>query len=392
MSGHIPTPVTERAPRADGFPLGQAQFVPALNGLRGVAIAAVLVFHASESALSGGFLGVDLFFVLSGFLITWLLVAEHDRYGHISYRDFYARRILRLAPALLAFLAIFVATSFAIRGGGKGFVSDLGDAGIALAYLSNWAMAFDIHRPNYVSHTWSLSIEEQFYLLWPVSLAAILRTSARRATPAWICLTVTLGVVIYRATLAAYGAAPHRLYNGLDTRADALLVGATLALFLRLAGTLDRQRIGESPTFAAIAVASALSLGGALVMSYASDPALYRWKLLAVEALAAILILDAMVSPRSVVRRALEFSPLVWIGSVSYGLYLWHYPIFRLLRDAGWQGGRLFVGGTIASLLISSASYYALERPILRLKSRFQRIRQDPSVSRGEDLPETKSA
>ncbi|PIV72133.1 MAG: acyltransferase, partial [Rhodocyclales bacterium CG17_big_fil_post_rev_8_21_14_2_50_68_7] len=84
--------MTERAPRADGFPLGQAQFVPALNGLRGVAIAAVLVFHASESALSGGFLGVDLFFVLSGFLITWLLVAEHDRYGHISYRDFYARR------------------------------------------------------------------------------------------------------------------------------------------------------------------------------------------------------------------------------------------------------------------------------------------------------------
>ncbi|GAB4178097.1 MAG: hypothetical protein OHK0026_04620 [Rhodocyclaceae bacterium] len=382
MTGTCTSDVTgpSRNAVAPNARLDHVQFVPALNGLRGVAISSVLVFHASESALSGGFLGVDLFFVLSGFLITWLLATEHDRYGRIGYLDFYARRVLRLAPALLAFLAVFVLASFAMRKRGA-FVSDLQDAGIALAYLSNWAMAFDIHPPNYVRHTWSLSIEEQFYLLWPVSLAAILRLSPRRSAAAWGCLALTVAVAAWRAWLAARGVSWARLYNGLDTRADALLAGATLALFLRAAGHDERRRIGGSALFGWIAAAAACLLAGALALSYASDPALHRWKLLAVELLAAILILDTMVSPRSLVRRALGFSPLVWIGAVSYGLYLWHYPILRLLREAGWRGGRLFVAGTLASLAVTAISYYALERPVLRLKSRFQRVRTDEAAA-----------
>lgn len=357
-----------------GVAARSTQFVPALNGLRGIAVSAVVIFHASEAALPGGFLGVDLFFVLSGFLITWLLATEYDQRGRISYVNFYARRLLRLAPALLALLAVFVTASFVLRSRVSLFVSDVQDAGIALMYLSNWAVAFDLHAPNYIRHTWSLSIEEQFYMLWPVSLAAGLRASKSRIALAGACLALTVAVASYRALLMANGVSAQRLYNGLDTRADALLVGATLVLLLRAASPQRVTRIAGSKQFAAVVILAAALLGSALATAYSSDPALYRWKLLAVEVLAAVLVTDAVISARSPVKRLLEFAPLVWVGTVSYGLYLWHYPIFRLLRDADFHGWALFAAGTAASLVVTALSYYVMERPILKLKKRFERV------------------
>ena len=159
-------------PRASG--LG---YVPALNGMRGLAVLGVMLTHAisGNRYFNGGFIGVDIFFVLSGFLITYLLVREYDcNNQQISVLNFYARRVLRLGPALLAMLLVFV-------GGGWIFfdlqraTSNSIDALITLFYAANWARAFDIHAPRLFGHAWSLSIEEQFYLLWPIMLIALLR-------------------------------------------------------------------------------------------------------------------------------------------------------------------------------------------------------------------------
>lgn len=217
------TPTVEKM----AFQLKQS---PALTGLRGGAVLLVMLFHADVPMLRGGYIGVDIFFVLSGFLISSLLIEEFHASGTINIKHFYIRRLLRLAPAVLLLLAIFSLLSFLFLSPERSS-RNLIDALIALTYMSNWARAFSIHPPDYLGHTWSLSIEEQFYIFWPLTLVLFLRLSPRLSHVAVLILAIALASAGLRIFLLAEGASFFRLYNGLDTRADALMIGCALAAF-----------------------------------------------------------------------------------------------------------------------------------------------------------------
>jgi peptidoglycan/LPS O-acetylase OafA/YrhL len=351
-------------------------YVPSLDGLRGVAIAAVMVFHSTArngSLLPGGFIGVDVFFVLSGFLITVLLAHEFDRHGAISFRRFYMRRALRLLPALAVMLAVFnlysllalpreVATRNAV------------DSAIALFYSANWTRALGWRRPDLLGHTWSLSIEEQYYLLWPVALVLLLRAvRSRRALVAILALAAA-GCWFLRVYLVAGGASIDRVYNGLDTRADALLWGSALGvayasgLLRPMSASLRWTRWGT-----VIAIGSAvLGLGAIAALADWRSLALYDWVLASTALICALIIRRLVTSDSCPLKKLLELPGLVWMGGISYGLYLWHYPIFRLLQGSGYGERWVMTLGTLLTLSAASLSYYYVERPLLRLKSRYR--------------------
>jgi peptidoglycan/LPS O-acetylase OafA/YrhL len=201
-------------------------YIPELDGMRGLAILAVMMFHTKRFLL-GGFIGVDIFFVLSGFLITTILVKEYDTTGHINFKHFYLRRILRLAPALILMLAVFSAFSILFLHAAE-LKRNLMQVLIVVCYATNWARALDFYPMGHISHTWSLSMEDQFYILWPIMLLCLLRfVKSRRSVVSIICFLALLSWAL-RVFLARNGASTPRLQVGLDTRADALLVGCAL--------------------------------------------------------------------------------------------------------------------------------------------------------------------
>jgi peptidoglycan/LPS O-acetylase OafA/YrhL len=350
------------------FKLG---YVPALDGMRGVAIIAVLGFHAEVPFLKGGFIGVDIFFVLSGFLITSLLIQEYSIYKTIRLRNFYLRRILRLAPALIFLLLVFLILSTLFLDPNKAR-SNLIDALISFFYLSNWARAFNLHPPDFLAHTWSLAIEEQFYILWPPLLILLLRyvSSSRRI------FQMTVGLVVFawllRVGLILTGSSIERLYNGLDTRADTLLAGCALAIVLSCNLLTETRQQKIAHWFRYITPLTAILLVYLSVALRWRNPQLYYWMLVLIEVLVVILILDIFVSPKSRLRTFLAVSPLVWIGKISYGLYLWHLPIFLTLKLQGYGWLQIALIGTLLTFTIAFLSYFLIERPCLKLKQRFR--------------------
>lgn len=339
---------------------------PALDGLRGAAIVGVLLFHAGH--LRGGFLGVDLFFVLSGFLITGLLLAEHRATGAISLRHFWSRRIRRLLPALVVVVAVVAAAGTTFVPASR--LGELRADGLAsLFYVANWraiAAATDywdaFSRPSPFEHTWSLAIEEQLYVLWPLIVFGVLRWGRER----WLqVVTVLLAVASVVQLVRLFDPLdPARSYFGTDTRLAAPLYGATLALLLT-----GRRRDGESTperVLGAAALGAVALLAWFWSTSSGTDAALYRWQL-PVAGLAGALLVAASSSPRrGVIRRLLEVPVLRHLGQLSYGLYLVHWPVFVLLDEdrvglSGWALTAVRVG---ASLALAELSLYLVERPV----------------------------
>ncbi|MBI3903765.1 MAG: acyltransferase [Nitrosomonadales bacterium] len=330
-----------------------------------------MAYHAGAPFLRGGFIGVDIFFVLSGFLITSLLVSEFDRYGSVSLRAFYMRRVLRLGPALLTLLITFCVVSFAFLGEEQANRNYI-DALISLAYLTNWARAFSMHPPDVLGYTWSLSIEEQFYIVWPIALLTLLRVCKKRYQVVIFAAAIALFSWALRVYLLSNGSTPLRLYNGLDTRADALMVGCTFGVALA-SGLINTEGI-LSRLLAFMAPVSVACLSVLFVFSDLRAPWMYQFGLVAVELLTAILVIDALTNPRSFVRKFLAMRWLVWVGSISYGLYLWHYPMYRMMYAFGLHPGPVTMGlGTLATFLVAVLSYYAMEKPILKFKRNFTR-------------------
>lgn len=342
-------------------------YVPELNGLRGIAILSVMAFHAGLPDVQGGFIGVDIFFGLSGFLITTLLLREFDRSGTINLKNFYIRRALRLGPALIALLVVFCLWTALVAKGDH--AQNYIDALIALFYVSNWARAFVIHPPDLLAHTWSLSIEEQFYLIWPTVMLLLLRVCRTRRRVALIVCVLAFAAWFCRAYLFATGTPPERIYNGLDTRADALMVGCVLSILLSCVTIDERTRKILLPGLAVLGTLALVFLGYVASHWEWHDPRLYYYGFFAIELCTALLILDVMMRNRSDVQRLLGMSWLVWIGSISYGLYLWHYPMFRILGDLGYQP---WTAGWLATFCVATISYYCMERPLLRLKDRLK--------------------
>ena len=340
----------------------------ALDGLRALAVAGVFLYHANVGWMPGGFLGVDLFFVLSGYLITSLLLHEWSARGAIGLGGFWARRARRLLPAVaVVILFALVATLTIAR-------DDLGrtraDALSALVYLTNWheiaasqSYFNQFGRPSLLQHLWSLAVEEQFYVLWPLLLIVGLRRLRRGAL---IALTVSLAVGSCALMWLAYSPAgdPSRVYYGTDTRAFTLLIGALAAFAWPLGRTVSRRGVG-----ALIDVTAVLSLAGVVVL-FATvrdfDPWLYRGGFLLMAVVSAALIV-AVSQPGVLLGRALGCRALRWLGARSYGIYLWHWPIMQLTRahvDVPLSGAPLVIAQAAVTIAAAALSYRHLEMPI----------------------------
>jgi peptidoglycan/LPS O-acetylase OafA/YrhL len=355
-----------------GFRLG---YRPWLDGLRGISILAVMVFHAGLPLTGGGFLGVDVFFVLSGFLITCLLIQEWDRAGSVNLKLFYLRRAARLLPALLLFLAGCCVYAIVLQTPGDARVTYRA-ALLSLFYVGNWVLAQEPGALGALGHTWSLSVEEQFYLAWPLLLSAMLWIRLRRK---WIIVVVSLivlGSAAWRLILAEGGAHFVRLYCATDTRADALLAGCLAGLLLSW-NLIPSTRAARLLVRVA-AIAGLLTLLCLIPFGAQDDRNLYRGLLTLVALGVSAIIIDVFNSRvRTPIIRILEWPALVWIGRISYGLYLWHYTVFQAIgmrRFEAALGGRLGVQVLrfAATFAIAALSFYVIERRFLVLKKRFE--------------------
>jgi peptidoglycan/LPS O-acetylase OafA/YrhL len=341
-----------------------------LDGLRAVAVLIVMAAHVGAPyPLSGG-AGVDIFFVMSGFLITSILAAEHRRHGAISLRNFYARRMLRLAPCLIAVCAAFAVVHVARAG-----VWPTEQLMLALTYTANWGRAvYDVDMLS-LGHCWSLAIEEQFYLVWPFAVLGIELVSRNSMRKAAILLLAAMTIAAYRAAMTKTYT-PERIYFGLDTHMDGLVLGSSLGYLVRAVHLRGGLSSGSSILLSYIGTPLAL-MAIAVVMGTITwlDAWMGRTGYLLVAAAAAVVIADLTLSDRSLLQRPLSMRLPVYIGRISYGLYLWHYPIFHAL-DHVWPDTPLHVMmpvGFGVTLLVAVCSFHWFEQPFLRLKNRFER-------------------
>ncbi|MET4703549.1 acyltransferase family protein [Frigoribacterium sp. UYMn621] len=368
-----PTLLESTAPAPGGMPLSvdpRSTRLPGLDGLRAIAVAAVILYHLGSGILPGGFIGVDVFFVISGFLITGLLMREKDSQTRIRLSGFWMRRARRLLPALS--LVVAVSATLALVIGGNPLVH-LGRQVLGAAtFSSNWLSIaaaqsyFDETSPELFRNLWSLAVEEQFYLVWPVVVLLVLALRSRRAR-----LLVVMAIGAASATamiLLASTGDPTRVYYGSDTHSFGLAIGAALAILHRdwPASTGPTARRVLPP----VAVLSVLGILAIALMLPAGAAFTYRGGLLLVALLTALAIAGAVVSR---VGAALDWPPLRWIGARSYGLYLWHWPLWVLVTAAlpsPSSGGSGWMPGVIALVLTvgaAAASYRFIEQPIHRI-------------------------
>jgi peptidoglycan/LPS O-acetylase OafA/YrhL/Flp pilus assembly protein TadD len=351
-------------------PSSRLGYRPALDGFRAIAILLVILYH--DRRLVGGFLGVDMFFVLSGLLITSILLEEWDATGSIRLGRFYARRFLRLGPALVAFVAVVYFVTHFLQ---PAFADTLRDhwAAAALLYVTNLLIAYGREYPlGAVSIHWSLAIEEQFYLLWPLGLRFLLRRGLSRTAIGGLLLGASLFPALIRAVLRARGGDDPslwlRVYFAPDTRADTLLLGCALAVLG--ASVVTRPRLAGG--LAAACGAGAL---GYLAATHHIADLTRRPYLFTLTACASAAVLRA-VWANGAWARVLELPPLPWLGRLSYSLYLWHLVGLQLAAGTG------IVGKIGVVLALACASYYLVERPFLAIKSRLSATATPAAPSR----------
>ena len=351
---------------------GKLSYAPGLDGVRAVAVTAVVIFHLGATWLPGGFLGVDVFFVLSGFLITSILLTEFGNHGKIDVKNFYLRRARRLLPALYAMLAtIVVVTAITTR-------DELhrlrGDVIAALTYCTNWTQIvwnrsyFDqLSRPSLMQHLWSLAVEEQFYVVWPLLLVLSIATRRRWATFAMTAALIAASTA-WMAALYTPGTDPKRVYYGTDTHIAPMLVGALLGIVLVQRRRANRPEAGVAGRTAmdGAAILGLVGLGWAAAsITYYSD-GLYRGGDL-LSSIATLALVLAATTAGTLTSAVLGWAPLVWIGKRSYAIYLWHWPILMLSRprvDVPWHGPGLIIAQVAVILIASDLSFRYLERPI----------------------------
>lgn len=381
-AGNSPPERGVARPAEAPFRLG---YRPELDGIRAIAILAVLLRHApipgwQRGVLWGGWIGVDIFFVLSGFLITTLLFREFNQASTISLRRFYARRALRLAPALIVMLVAWCGYSWMAFPEVEARRT-CWQALVTLLYSTNWVQAYCLLPMDQLAPMWSLAVEEQFYLLWPLALAILLGAGMRTRG---LLTILTIGVLLSagaRAVMFTGGECNlERLYNGSDTRADTLLVGCILGV-LAVSGALNRIA-SYRRTFASGAVGSA----GLLALVALTMPEA-RWQLyfglFTVVALASATVIGwILCNPHSTICRCLASIPMVWVGRRSYGIYLWHAPIAVAVstpltvilagKEPPWVLS--LVTYLFCAFCVAAISFRYVERPLLDLKHRFESV------------------
>jgi peptidoglycan/LPS O-acetylase OafA/YrhL len=358
-----------RAPRGRAPRLG---YMPGIDGLRALAVGTVVLYHAGTSWIPGGFLGVDVFLVISGYLITSLLLAELEATGRINLGRFWLARARRLLPAVLVMVLVVLGVMALLHPGEVGALR--GAVLASVFYVTNWyqiaahqSYFAQYARPSVFQHLWSLAVEEQFYLLWPPIMAVALNYFGRRRLVYGVVVGTACSTVL-AAVLFSPGHDPSRIYYGTDTRAAGLLVGVLLAFAwpaARLAPVRNRQA-------AVLLDASGLAALVALLAIMCSlgefSATLYRGGFLVVALVTAVL-LAVVAHPSSKLGKVFALAPLVWIGKRSYGIYLWHWPVLMLTRanqDVPFGGPVLLAIQLGLTVGMAELSYRFIEVPIRR--------------------------
>jgi peptidoglycan/LPS O-acetylase OafA/YrhL len=332
-------------------------YKPALDGLRALAVGVVMLAHANAEKLRGGVIGVDIFFVLSGFLITTIVVEERSNIGAFRFGRFYLRRILRLWPALFAMLGV-VALYAVLQAPDQYRTATLQSAASSALYVANLPPPLAASS-IFLAHTWSLALEEQFYLVWPpLLILAWGRVPARRITRVLIALIVLIIVLRQFSTFFLVAQRP-----------DALLLGCCLAL-VRIArpARLDAARH---------AIVGWIGLGGILLfvggVKRLVSPDFLRHGGYFLVALSAAALISHLIVGQSWLKRIFELTPLVAMGRISYALYLWHVPSFKwFFVETNFPGPVNFVLKVTTTFAFAIASYYLVEGPARRLKNRLE--------------------
>jgi peptidoglycan/LPS O-acetylase OafA/YrhL len=354
--------------------------IPALDGLRALAVLIIMLLHfKSWSLVPGGRVGVDLFFVLSGFLITTLLLQEWARFGSVSIRGFYLRRALRLLPAAAVFVAFYVAVSIAFRE--HQFTSQepvnfiLRNATFVATYSFNWLVVAEGDPRRGFSHLWSLSIEEQFYLIWPLILLLLLRA---RVSAARIMIFSAL-LFVASASLPIFQPGEwRRLYFGTDYRMHGLLAGCLVAE-LYVAGVL-REPATRTPLFRCALIGAIVCLS-AIVLGAKDDRVfLYAGGHTLAAVCASVLVVGVMFNRASTFTTILSNPVLEYVGKRSYALYLWHNAFAFWLRSLDTYSNVVLC--FLISFAAAELSYRIVESPALSLKSRLgKQQRKAPSLA-----------
>jgi peptidoglycan/LPS O-acetylase OafA/YrhL len=357
-------------PSSGRFRLG---YRPELDGLRALAVALVFIAHIGypwQSVMGkfmpGSFQGVDLFFVLSGFLLTTLLFEERSTTGGFSFKGFYRRRALRLLPALVFLLLVLIPWTIQQHEAiGSILVADV----YVLFYVTNWAviLGHDGIIPFSLSHMWSLAIEEQYYLLFFPLFIGLLAWLKKLKTVAWVLVGLIVIVWVDRIVSALHtspGMFETTLYVRTDTRADALLIGPLVAVWLQMG-----HRV--TPRLRLLGVPAVAFLIWTMLYARVNDAWVYYWALGLIDICWAIVLL-AVLGGRHPFTRMLQLRPVVWMGKISYGLYLWHMPVFvetmRHTRYRDLPHWLPFAVAVIITFIAATFSYYVVERPFLRRK------------------------
>ena len=356
-------------------------YQPSLDGLRALSIAVVLLYHGGFSWMSGGFFGVEVFFVVSGFLITSLLLDEHDRNDRVAFGQFWKRRARRLFPALYAVL-LAVGVWTALAGSAEQQSQFRRDAWWSIFYVNNWGqilgdVPYFAGEPPLLRHLWSLAVEEQWYLVWPLVFVALMRVRLPRHIVGTAVAAAALAVFVYmfwmqsRAPTPLGG--PPAAFDGLDrtnylylstiTRAGGLLLGAGAAFFWRPWRWTNASDAPAGRVLDPIATVSVAMIGCASAVASITAGYVYQWLLPLVSILSLVAVMVA-VHPAAVgFRRMLGWMPLVEVGKRSYGLYLWSWPIFVIVGAT--EGSvSAFVWAMVLTIVIAEGSYRFLETPI----------------------------
>lgn len=373
-----PAPVPRRR---SGVRFGLLGHARALDGLRGLAVLMVMWFHFGghqdlwgHHLLVGGWAGVDVFFCLSGFLITALLLDERRMHGRLSLPAFWARRACRLLPALVLMLGVWVVVLLTLHqhvwlattpsGNGQGRIIDvlpaLGDVGQALLYVANWnTLMGGTEAP--LGHLWSLAVEEQFYLVWPVLLVGLLMLGERLRFAAVGLLIGVSAALPWVYWDGGHGA--NRIYFGTDTRAVGLLMGAFAALVWH-----RRHAANQVARFAGLRAWLGLAFVLWVAQTGRNSPQKFLL-FLTLLGLAVAQLVPYLAESRGLLARAFSIRPLVWLGKRSYALYLWHYVWATWTNPLPfWTGLALGITGTV---VCTQVSWYAVERPALQLGKRW---------------------
>lgn len=362
---------------------GTSPYLPGLDGIRAIAVLAVIAYHLNFGWAPGGLLGVQVFFVLSGYLITDLLVAEYGRHHGIALTQFWIRRARRLLPAL--YVMMFVTVGWATLFERNQLAALRSDLPAGIFYVSNWWFIF--HHVSYFAkfgppspfgHLWSLAIEEQFYLIWPLVVLAGFRWIHTKRTRILLTLALASASAMEMSLLYSPGGDPTRVYDGTDTRAFALLIGAALAL------VLPRNRAFAPVTPNARHLLNVVGVGsllGIFVMFWHTnqyETFLYEGGMVLLAVLTALLI-GVTIHPGSQLRTILGWEPLRWVGERSYAIYLWHYPIIVLTTPLNSPPNVLRgVLQTAATLVIAALSWRYIEQPVRHgaLRRHWERVRR----------------